>query len=225
MKLKVSIIMNCYNGERYLRESLLSVINQTYKNWELIFWDNQSKDKSKNILRSFKDKRFKYFYSKNHTNLYTARNYAIKKAKGDIITFLDVDDIWLKDKLELQVPLFKNKNTNLVYGNFFVIYQHSIFKKKIIGHKKRLPTGYITNQLLNEYVVGLLTLAIRKKALKNYKEIFNSKFDLISDFDFVLDFSFKNKFDSIQKPIAISRSHSNQQQRQFFIKQAIDYSN
>ena len=61
----VSIIMNCYNGQKYLREAVQSVINQTYKNWEIIFWDNQSKDKSSQILKSFKDKRIKYFKSKN----------------------------------------------------------------------------------------------------------------------------------------------------------------
>ena len=61
----ISIIMNCYNGEKYLQESLDSVINQTYKNWELIFWDNQSKDKSSEIFKSYKDKRLKYFLIKN----------------------------------------------------------------------------------------------------------------------------------------------------------------
>ena len=57
----VSIIMNCYNGEKYLIQSLTSVISQTFKNWELIFFDNNSKDKSKKIFLSFKDPRFKYF--------------------------------------------------------------------------------------------------------------------------------------------------------------------
>ena len=53
-KPEISIIMNCYNGEKYLRESICSVINQTYKNWEIIFWDNQSTDRSRKILKSFK---------------------------------------------------------------------------------------------------------------------------------------------------------------------------
>ena len=57
----VSIIMNCYNGEKYLDDSLKSIVNQTYQNWELIFWDNISFDNSKKIFEKFKDKRFKYF--------------------------------------------------------------------------------------------------------------------------------------------------------------------
>lgn len=60
----VSIIMNCYNGEKFLRESIQSVVSQTYKKWELIFWDNKSTDRSATILKSFKDSRIKYFKSK-----------------------------------------------------------------------------------------------------------------------------------------------------------------
>ena len=64
---KVSIIMNCYNGEKYLHEAIVSVLVQTYKNWELIFWDNNSIDNSANIFKSYKDKRLKYFLSKKNT--------------------------------------------------------------------------------------------------------------------------------------------------------------
>ena len=78
----VSIIMNCYNGEKYLKDSIQSIfLNQDYKNWELIFWDNQSEDRSKFLLKEFKDKRLNYYYAKKFTNLYTARNLAIKKPK------------------------------------------------------------------------------------------------------------------------------------------------
>ena len=93
---KVSIIMNCHNGEKYLKKSISSVINQTYKNWELIFWDNKSTDRSEKIFKDFKDKRLRYFKSKNYFKLYKARNKAIKKCRGKFIAFLDTDDWWLK---------------------------------------------------------------------------------------------------------------------------------
>ena len=73
----VSVIMNCHNGEKYLRNSLESLFSQTYKNWELIFFDNYSQDKSKKILKSYKDKRIN-FSTKRKLNLYHARNLAIK---------------------------------------------------------------------------------------------------------------------------------------------------
>ena len=111
----VSIIMNCYNGEKYLKEAIRSVINQTYKNWEIIFWDNQSKDKSSQILKSFKDKRIKYYRSKSFSKLYKARNMAINKAKGKFVSILDVDDFWINTKLEKQINLFqKEKNLILI---------------------------------------------------------------------------------------------------------------
>ena len=114
----VSVIINCFNGEKYLREALDSIITQTYNNWEIIFWDNQSTDKSAEIFKSFKDSRLKYYCASSHADiLYEARNYALKKTNGDFIAFLDVDDWWLPNKLEKQIPLFDDPDVGLVYGN------------------------------------------------------------------------------------------------------------
>ena len=134
----VSIIMNCYNGEAYLDEALNSVVNQTYKNWELIFWDNCSTDNSSKIFKKFEDKRFKYFLSKKHTVLYEARNLAIEKISGEFIAFLDTDDIWLTDKLEKQIPLFADHYVGLVYGNCWLYNKKKLFKKKKILSKKKI---------------------------------------------------------------------------------------
>ena len=65
----VSVLMNCFNGEKYLREAINSVYTQTYKNWEIIFWDNKSKDKSAEIFKSYKDKRLKYYFRKKKSKL------------------------------------------------------------------------------------------------------------------------------------------------------------
>ena len=121
--------MNCHNGEKFLKESLISIVNQEFKNWELIFWDNQSTDKSQNIFLSFRDSRFNIFRSKKFTNLYTARNLAIRKTKGKIITFLDTDDLWLPQKLELQVNFLKEITLQRVYSNYYV--------KKLLDLKQR----------------------------------------------------------------------------------------
>ena len=82
----ISIIMNCHNGETYLKEAIQSVLNQSYKNWELIFWDNNSTDKSAQIFQSFQDKRLKYFFTKK-VSLYVSRNAAIKKQKVIMLLF------------------------------------------------------------------------------------------------------------------------------------------
>ena len=74
----VSFVVNCYNGDNYLDKCLSSILNQTYKDWELIFWDNSSEDKSKEIF-FYEDKRFKYFSSKRNVNLGLARKFAAEK--------------------------------------------------------------------------------------------------------------------------------------------------
>ena len=88
---------------------LKAYLSQTYGNWELIFWDNKSdRLKVQKFLKVIKIKRFEYFYANEHTSLYKARNLAIEKSKGDFISFLDVDDLWDKNKLELQMTYFNN---------------------------------------------------------------------------------------------------------------------
>ena len=201
----VSIIMNCYNGEDYLCESIESVLSQTYKKWELIFWDNKSEDKSAEIFKSYRDKRFKYYYAPQHTLLYEARNQAIEKSSGEFIAFLDTDDFWVKDKLELQIPFFKDLEVGVVYGNLFIV-NEKLNNKKIFL-KKKMPKGFILDDLLKDYCTGLVTLVIRKSFLKDYQSVFDRSFHIIGDFDLMIRMSSKYKFECVDKPIASWRSH------------------
>ena len=210
----VSVIMNCHNGEKYLKESIKSLKSQTYKNWELIFWDNKSFDKSQKIVKKFKDRRIQYFKSKKFRNLYHSRNLAIKKAKGKYIGFLDVDDLWERNKLKKQIQYFlKNQDTKIIYSNFFLINQ--IKRKKSIGYKHSLPAGFITQKILNNYSVGIVTTMLDKNIFKKYK--FNSKYNIIGDFDFFIKISQKYKFGCIQSPLASYRVHDSN-----FSKKRID---
>ena len=127
----VSIIMTCHNGEAFLQEALDSVIKQTYSNWELIFYDNNSTDKSKAIINGYKDDRIKYFKSEKLLNLGTIRNLSLNNCKGEYICFLDTDDYWSKFKLEKQIDKFKtNQNIDIVYSNYFEVRNKDITKKK-----------------------------------------------------------------------------------------------
>ena len=202
----VSIIMNCYNGETYLADALNSILSQTYKNFEVIFWDNQSHDKSAQIYKSFKDKRLKYYYAKKNTSLYRARNLAIKKAKGKLIAFLDTDDIWLKDKLSSQIEKFNNKKINLMYSNYYILNQFTGLKK--IAYKKLLPEGIVYKELLKNYFLGIGTVIIKKDIFIKRKKFFNEKFNIIGDFDNFIRISKNNYFSCIQRPLSIYRMHN-----------------
>ena len=200
--------MNCYNGEQFIKKSIKSVIKQNYKNWEIIFWDNQSNDKSKKIFKSFKDKRLKYFYSRKHTNLSTARNLAIRHAKGKFIAFLDVDDWWEKNKLNKQILRFDTKKVGLVYSNYKIYDKRDKLKIKL-AYTKKLPHGALLKELLNHYCIGLSTIMIKNKYLKKHKLKFNEKYNCIGDFDLVMKISKLFSINCCQESLANYTLHKN----------------
>ena len=103
-KSKVSVIINCLNGEKFLKQAIYSVLKQDYQNLEIIFWDNNSTDNSIKQLKELKtNRRIKLYESSKTIKLYNARNFAIKKATGKYIAFLDVDDTWERGKISSQV--------------------------------------------------------------------------------------------------------------------------
>jgi len=202
----VSIIMNCYNGEKYLEKSIESVLKQSYENWELVFWDNVSTDDSKKILERFTDKRIKYFRSNKFTNLYEARNLAVEKSKGEYISFLDTDDLWTVDKLEKQIDfLEKNKEFKIVYSNYYILEDKK--NKKYLKHKNSLPSGSITQKLLDYYSLGILTVFLKKDIFERFK--FNKNYNIIGDFDFFIEISQNIRIASLDAPLAIYRLHKN----------------
>ena len=201
----VSVIMNSHNGAKFLKKSVKSVLNQSYKNWEIIFWDNFSKDESKQIIQNFKEKRIRYFYSKNFNNLYKSRNLAIKKAKGKYICFLDVDDIWKKNKILKQVRIMEKYSYDFIYSNFFISNKMNgkLYKKK----EGKCPEGIITQELLNNYLLGILTVMIRRKIFDKFK--FKDKYNIIGDFELFIRLSTKYNFYCIQEPLATYYVHGN----------------
>jgi len=202
----VSIIMNCYNGEKYLREALDSVVAQTYRNWELIFWDNQSTDRSAKILKSYGEPRFKYFYAPLHSKiLYEARNFALEKAQGEFIAFLDVDDWWKPEKLEKQVPLFADPEVGIVCGNYWFVDEMKNTKRKSVNWS--VATGRVLNELLSNCFAGLPTLVVRRSAIDEFEYPCDPRYHICGDFDLVVRLAVNWKLDFISQPVAFYRWH------------------
>lgn len=112
----VSIIIPCYNAEKYIVETIESVINQTYSNWELIVVNDGSTDSSLQKIDEFVNQGFKIeVFNKKNTGVSDTRNYGLKKAKGEFITFLDADDIWYADYLNKQLDLLQTSSFELSY--------------------------------------------------------------------------------------------------------------
>lgn len=108
----VSIIMPSWNTGRFISESIQSVLNQTYTNWELIIVDDCSTDNTDEIIASFHDDRIRYFKNEHNSGAALTRNKAIREARGEWIAFLDSDDLWKPEKLERQLK-FMNENDYL----------------------------------------------------------------------------------------------------------------
>ena len=210
----ISIIINCYNGERYLEECLDSIVQQTYKDYEVIFWDNQSTDNSQKIFNKYNNKKFKYFRSSKFTNLSEARNLAINKCQGRYITFLDVDDFWFPKKLETQIEAIKKNKAALVFSNFFIIDQKT--KKKKIYRNKKFPKQNILNSLFDKYYIGLLTVMYDKTMIGNLS--FNPDYHIIGDFDLTINISEKYNISGLDTPLACYRLHSNNETKNKTLK-------
>ena len=205
----VSIIMNCFNGERYLHQALQSILKQSYQNWEIIFWDNKSTDKSEKIFKSYSDDRFYYYKSKKHNPLYEARNYALSKCKGEFIAFLDVDDIWFPEKLSNQIPLFSSINIGLSCGNYIKLNERKKNNVNLKSEYFSIPDGDVLNGLFYENFVHFSSLIVRKKALSELEYVFDPRFNIIGDYDLLIRLCCKWRLASIQQPITYYRWHKN----------------
>ena len=207
----ISVLVNCFNGEKFLDQALNSISRQTYKNLEVILWDNQSSDNSAKIFSKYlEDKRFKYYLSSRHTTQYTARSEAMGKACGELVAFLDVDDYWDSDKLSKQVQLFDDKKVGLVYSNFY--WKDELNGKEYMAYKGDLPSGYIVKNLLLKYRVGLLTIMFRRNAYDSLSIGFDTKYNVIGDFDLIMRMSLDYKFIYIVEPLAFCRWHGGNMQ-------------
>lgn len=199
---KVSVIINCYNGEKYLKEAIESVYAQTYKSWEIIFWDNCSTDGSADIAKGY-DEKLRYFRGDSLIPLGYARNKAIEKAEGDYIAFLDVDDLWLPEKLEKQVELFRrDKEVGLVYSNSYILEEDKLERYNI-----EMFRGEVFEKLLKKNFIPFVTIVVKKGLVESVNR-FNPDLHIITDYDLTLKIARLTKFDFFSEPLAKYRVHS-----------------
>jgi len=206
---KVSIIMNCYNSDKYLKEAIDSIYEQTYQDWEIIFWDNQSTDNSASIAKSY-DERVKYFYADEHLPIILARNKSFEKATGEYIAILDCDDLWFPDKLKRQIDLFNNnKHIDFIYSNFFI--KDTRVNRRKIAHKNLQPEENIFEYQITNYSIGFLTVMFKTELLSKVDEWFDLNLRYAGEYDLFLRFfrQLRIKVSYIKEPLAVYRVHGN----------------
>lgn len=204
MRPAVSVIVNCFNGEQFLEECLQSVLQQTFENWEVIFWDNNSADRSVQIAEKFNDPRMRYFTQDKTLRLYAARNHALEKASADLICFLDVDDFWDPEKLEAQIPLFDDPKVGLVYTNYWFLDEVKRTRKR--GLSGSIQSGQVLDWVLEKDSIVISTAMIRRTSL-GVEPPCDSKLNVIGDFDLWVKIAQNWEVRGIDETLATYRWH------------------
>ena len=157
----VSIIMPSWNTARFIRESIASVRNQTYTNWELLIVDDCSTDSTDEIVASYSDERIRYFKNEKNSGAALTRNRAMREARGEWIAFLDSDDLWAPHKLERQLQFMKENNYVFSYHEYVKIDEES----KPLNIYVSGPEVVTKHKMYNYGYPGCLTFMYSAKAM------------------------------------------------------------
>ena len=165
--------MPTFNSEKYISESINSIINQTYSSWELLISDDHSTDNTVEIVESYikLDSRIQLFQLSSNQGAGVARNHSIKHSKGKYIAFCDSDDLWKPNKLEIQIDFMKKNNLAFSYSSYEIIDEQGRIKRYIkaskeISFKKMLKNNYVgcLTSIYDVKITGKLYMSkIRKR--------------------------------------------------------------
>lgn len=162
----VSIIIPCFNAEKYIEETIQSVINQTYKNWELLLINDGSTDNSIELVKDINDDRITII-NKNNSGVSDTRNFGLLLAKGDFIAFLDADDVWHNQFLEKQINLLLSSEFDLSYTCCQITDEKSIPSGKVLGGESNPTLDDFLSQRVN-YNTNPSGILFKKETLKNF---------------------------------------------------------
>lgn len=203
----VSVVIASFNMGQYLPQAIQSILDQTYKNLEVIVIDDGSTDDTEtNVSAMLGDTRLHYIKQKN-LGQPKAKNNGLAQCKGEFIAFCDGDDLWEKNKLELQIPLFNRKEVGVVYSEVSYIDENNERYDKQPPYERH--EGVITEQLLEKNFVPFGTAVIRKECLEK-DGIFNDEYRMGIDWDLWLRYSLNWEFSFCPSKTYIYREWSGQ---------------
>ena len=208
---KISINLCCYNGQNYLREALDSVIAQTYKDWDLVFIDDGSTDSTGQIIQEYIDLGFPIACRhQENKGLGYSRNKALELSTGEYIAFIDHDDVWLPEKLEQQMELFrKDRELALVYSDCFNVYPGN--RKIPVSKYFRLYRGRVFERLLATNFIVMSTVIARKDVIEEFGGFPNYK--ICEEYDLFLKIAHKYPINYVPEPLALYLYHEDNSSR------------
>ena len=165
----VDIILPNYNSSSYLEETLNSVINQSFNNWNLKIIDDNSDKKTKDILRNYSNKKnIEIVWLKKNKGAGFCRNLALRKSKSKYIAFIDSDDIWDRDKLKKQISFMEKNNFSFTYTNY---QPFKDVKKKIYLKEIKPKKQFTFSKFVKDTSIATSTMIVKKSLIGNIKFI------------------------------------------------------
>jgi glycosyltransferase involved in cell wall biosynthesis len=204
----VSVIMNCLNCEKYLRQAIDSVFAQTFSSWEIIFWDNASTDCSGEIAQSY-GSRLRYFREEETVFLGAARDHAVSQAQGEYVALLDCDDIWLPHNLAVQVELAEARpDLGMVYTDcFFIDAEGRTLGTWFSKYPPPEDEDVLRRLLTGRNFIPCLSVLMRTAAVRKVGG-FNHAFTFSEEYDLFLRLALECRVAHIAEPLAKYRLHA-----------------
>jgi len=216
--INVSVIVTTFNRKELLKETIDSILNQTYRDFELIIVDNYSDYNFVAFINSYKDDRIRAYQNQNDGVIAVNRNYGIKKAKGDYIAFCDDDDIWLPEKLSIQVKLLIDGKLGICYTNSILVDANNkgIYYKKF--KNKYYSPSFVSFFLSGGYICN--SSVVIKSECINVVGIFDESEDLIAieDSEYWARILLHYKGCFVDKALVRYRLHNSNSQTSVFIE-------
>ena len=207
----VTVIMPSYNHERYISEAIESVLNQTFSDFELIIIDDASKDKSKEIIKIYKEKesRIRAIFHDENKGIARTMNEGLEKANGKFIALFSSDDLWVRDKLVKQLNILMKDDNLIVWSEGLIIDEKGVHsgKKFTQMHEatKKKRGGNIFEELLRGNFICGQSVILKKENLKNIR--YDERLKYLNDYKFMIDLAKNYNFYFISEPLAMYRIH------------------
>lgn len=201
----VSVVMNAYESREFFAEALASALNQTLNSIEVVVWDNSSIDPVKDIVDEFADPRIRYVHHNERVSLYRARVLAVGECRGDFVAFLDCDDVWRSDKLELQIQTMEDCGSAASCTSYFHVSESGEIIDVVPTYSKPLVTMYSG---LIPYQVGMSTLVARRKELMAALPGQVPDWFIIEDLDIAFRLLQLGPMSAISEPLTSYRIHN-----------------
>lgn len=196
--MKVSVLINVFNGEEFVATAIKSVLGQTYSQIEIIVVDNASSDRTKEVCKEFRDQ-IKFICLDQHLLLGAARNYGLRNCSGEVIAFLDADDLWVPEKVERLVTSFANPLTVLAYSNV----KFTGMRDDHLSDRQEIITGSCKSDFFRTYPIVMSASAVRSESLLQLDRLFDERLEILEDFDLFIRLASIGNVDYVNETLVV----------------------